>query len=85
MNSIVFSKNDLILCCLKDLLSVCERDCMGGHFTTHSSGPQNHLWQENLMFMSFVYCKCVYLIMGGFKDHLGVPREGVCAVSLFLT
>ena len=30
-------------------------------------------------------CKCVYLIMGDLKDHLGVPREGVCAISLCLT
>ena len=27
----------------------------------------------------------VYLIIGGLKDHLGVPREGVWDVSLFLT
>ena len=28
---------------------------------------------------------CVDLIIGGLKDHLGVPREGVWAVSLCLT
>ena len=32
-----------------------------------------------------VHCKCVYLIIGGLKDHLGMPREGVWAVSLCLT
>ena len=32
-----------------------------------------------------VHCKCVYLIISGLKDHLGVPREGVWAVSLYLT
>ena len=33
----VLSENDSILGSLKDLLSVCVRDCMGGLFTTHLS------------------------------------------------
>ena len=76
MNAIVLSENDLILASLKDLLSVCERDCMGGRFTTLSSEPSNHLLQEDLMFMCLVYCKCVSHY-GGLNDDSGVPREGV--------
>ena len=37
------------------------------------------------MFMWLMYSKCIYLIIGGFKDHLGVPREGVWAVSVCFT
>ena len=37
------------------------------------------------MFMCMMYYKCVYLIIGGLKDHLGVPKEGVWVVSLCLT
>ena len=81
----VLSENDSILGIIQDILSVCVRDCMGGRFTTHSIETSNHLWQEDLMFMWLVCCKSVYLIMGGLKDHLGVPREGVWAVSLYLT
>ena len=58
---------------------------MGGPLTTHSSEHQNDLWKEDLMFMFLVYCKCVYLIMGGLEENLDVPREGVWAVSLCLT
>ena len=76
---VVLSENDSILSSLHDFLSVCVRDCMGGCFTNHSSEPQNHLWWEDLMFIQFVYCKCVYIIIGGIKDNLGVPREGVWA------
>ena len=35
--------------------------------------------------MFLVYCMCGYLIIGGLKDHLGVPRECVQAVSLCLS
>ena len=38
-NSVVLIDNDLILGNIKDFLCVCEKDCMGGHFTTHSSQP----------------------------------------------
>ena len=37
------------------------------------------------MFMWLVNCKSVYLIISGVKDHLGVPRKGLWAVSLCLT
>ena len=83
--AVVLSENDSILDSLQDILSVYVRDCIGGCFTTHSSEPQNHLWQEDLMFKIMMYCKYVYLIIGGLKDHLGVPREFVWAVSLCLT
>ena len=35
MNDIVLSENDLILGSVKDIISVFERDNMGGIFTTH--------------------------------------------------
>ena len=35
--------------------------------------------------MCWVYWKCVYLIMDGLKDHLGVPREVIREVSLCIT
>ena len=37
------------------------------------------------MFMCWVYDKCIYVIIGGLKDHIVVPREGVWAVSFCLT
>ena len=37
------------------------------------------------MFMFWMYCNCVQLIIGCVKDHLSVPRYSVLAVSLFLT
>ena len=42
MNVIMLSENDLILGNIKVLLSVRERDCMGGFFTTQSSETLNH-------------------------------------------
>ena len=45
----------------------------------------HNLLEKNVMIMCLFYSKCVYLIMGGLKDHLGVLREGIWAVSLSLT
>ena len=84
MYVVALNENDFILGILQDLLS-CVKGLYGGRFTTPSSEPQNHLWQEDFISMFLVYYMYIYLIIGGRKDHLGVPREGVQSVSLCLT
>ena len=87
MYATVLSQNDSILGSLQNLVSDCVRDGMDVHFRTHSSDPQNHLRQEDLIFIHMfdVLYMYVNLIKGGLKDHLGFPIEGVQEVSLYFT
>jgi len=70
MNAIVLRENDLILGNLNDLLSVCE----GIVWVVTSQLTQVKLW---ITFGERISCSCVYIIIGGLKDYLHVPKEGV--------
>ena len=79
----VLSKNASILCSLLDLLSVCLRYCMA--VASQLTQVRLRITYDRRISCSCVHVLGVHLIIGGLKDHLGVTREGVWAVSLCLT